>query len=101
MGQLGVSIDKLDRTLRDVYPEATPAQRDLVINELNKMEKIAFDLGAGTQATNHLFLDQHIDQFKQDVTNARQAVEAEPANFYLAGKLAGSCLGCHVQKGGG
>jgi len=91
-------MDKLDRTFLQVTNEVTPAQRETIINELNKMEKIAFSLGAGTQTTNHLFLDQHIDQFKQDVRHARQSVEAEPANFYLAGRLAGSCLGCHVQR---
>ncbi len=98
MHQLAVSIEKLDNMLREMGSEVSAPERERVISQLNAMESIADDLGAGTQVTNHLLLDEHIDRFKSDVINARHAVEAEPPNFYLVGRLSGSCTGCHVLR---
>lgn len=98
MHQLAVSIEKLDSVLREIGNDVSASERERVINQLNSMESIAYNLGAGTQITNHLLLDEHIDQFKGDVISARHSVEAEPPNFYLVGRLSGSCTGCHVLR---
>ncbi len=52
-------------------------------------------LGAGSVDTNHLVIDDHIDQFKSDVIAAISAAKAKPPNYFIAGQLAGSCVACH------
>jgi hypothetical protein len=52
-------------------------------------------LGAGSIDTNHLVIDDHIDQFKSDVIAAISAAKAKPPNYFIAGQRAGSCVACH------
>ncbi len=96
MGQLANHIRQLDDLL--VSESLGPEQRETVIEHLRSMESIADDLGAGPEQTNHAFIDAHIDEFRTDVKNARREVEQEPPRYYLAGRLAGSCTGCHVLR---
>jgi hypothetical protein len=72
--------------------------RERIIDLLKNIEKEADELGAGARPTNHLLIDENIATFKADVVNARRAVEADPPNYYLAGRLSGSCLACHVKR---
>ncbi len=72
--------------------------REMILELLGNMEKEALTLGAGSRQTNHLLIDENIEEFRADVRNARKAVEAEPPNYYLAGRLSGSCLACHVKR---
>ncbi len=74
------------------------ANRELIIGLLNQMEKEALTLGAGARQTNHLLIDEHIDEFRADVRRALRAVEEEPPSYYLVGRLSGSCLACHVRR---
>lgn len=100
MQQLAKSIDKIDRTLQRINLLPTDNQRNILIGELNQMITIASTLGAGTQTTNHLLLDQNIDQFRSDVIAIRRSIESDQSNYYLAGKLTGSCTGCHILRYG-
>jgi len=72
--------------------------RERIIELLKNMEKEADELGAGARQTNHLFIDQNIEAFRADVERARRAVETDPPNYYLAGRLSGSCLACHTKR---
>lgn len=72
--------------------------RERIIELLKNMESEADTLGAGARQTNHLLIDQNIEVFRQDVESARRAVESDPPNYYLAGRLSGSCLACHVIR---
>ena len=72
--------------------------RERIIELLKNMEKEADVLGAGARQTNHLLIDQNIEAFRADVERARQSVEADPPNYYLAGRLSGSCLACHTKR---
>ena len=88
-------------TINDIFDNnehISGFNRERIIDLLKEMEKEAVTLGAGTQKTNHLLIDNNIDQFRYDVQAARAAVEAEPPNDYLAGRLSGSCLACHVRR---
>ena len=100
MQRLALSMAKIDQALSDVDTKPVSEVRNSIINELKVMEEIADSLGAGTTTTNHLFIDQHIDLFKSDVVQARRFIEAERSNYYLAGKLVGSCMSCHVIRPG-
>ena len=96
--QMVQSTDKIDRILNEPDSRSVSQVRNIIIKELNKMERIADNLCAGTITTNHLFIDQHIDQFKSDVIQVRRFIEVEPSNYYLAGKLVGSCISCHILR---
>lgn len=72
--------------------------REKIISTLRDMEAVADDLGAGAEMTNHLVIDNNIDDFKFAVQAARKAVETEPPNYYLAGQLSGQCLACHAKR---
>ena len=88
-------------TINDIFDSneyISSPNRERIIDLLREMENEAVALGAGTQKTNHLVIDNNIDQFRYDVRAAREAVEAEPPNYYLAGRLSGSCLACHVRR---
>lgn len=61
---------------------------------LNKIEDLTAEFGSGI-TTNHLVIDDHIDDFKTDVHNAIRNARANPPNYYALGHLTGSCLGCH------
>ena len=88
-------------TINDIFDNneyISSYERERIISLLQQMEEEAIQLGAGTQKTNHLFIDENIDQFKYDIEAARKAVVAEPPNYYLAGRLSGSCIACHVRR---
>jgi hypothetical protein len=55
-------------------------------------------LGAGSVETNHLIIDEHIDQFKSDVNVALRNARSDPPNYFPLGKLAGSCDACHQYR---
>jgi|GEM_PF-1674796 len=83
-------------------------QRTAVDEELSALDEIATALAAGvsTEAdgkslprTNHLLIDEHIDDFIDDVARARRFVAEQPPNYYAAGRLGGSCTGCHRWRG--
>jgi hypothetical protein len=94
MSRLAVSIDRLDLALVTVSLQ----QHEKVITELKSMEEIASSLAISGEHTNHLLIDENLDKFRSGLRAARRAVEENPPNYYPAGKLAGSCTGCHVLR---
>ena len=94
MGRFAASIRLLEEQY-GVQGTPNPRQREAIIDELRRMEDIAVELGSGPTQTNHLFIDEHIDDFKSEVRRARLDVEGDPPSYYRAGRLAGSCRGCH------
>lgn len=97
MAEFSVDLWRIDDILSH-SETILPYQREEIIDLLKHMEDIADKLGAGATQTNHLLIDQHIDQFKDSVWDARRTVEADPPNYYLAGRLSGSCNGCHIYR---
>ena len=73
-------------------------RRERIITALKDMEEVTNDLGAGAAYTNHLVIDENIDEFKDKIRSARKAVEQEPPSYYLVGRLSGGCLACHVLR---
>jgi hypothetical protein len=97
MGQFSVNLWRIDDIL--AHSETVlPYQREQIIDWLRDIEKVADQLGAGTQVTNHLFIDENIDKFKSDVQQAREAIEGETPNYFLVGRLSGSCTVCHALR---
>ncbi len=48
--------------------------------------------------TNHLLLDEHIDDFRNEIATAKRQVMANPPNYYVIGQLTGGCNACHLQR---
>ena len=72
-------------------------QQKVVLRLLNNIESVTAGLG-GSDTTNHRVIDEHIDQFKMDVSNAIRNAGASPPNYFALGRLAGSCAGCHKYR---
>lgn len=108
MQLMAASVERLDLL---VVPfeglEASDAEslRRAVDEELALIEEIALALAAGVAPegeplprTNHLLIDEHIDEFLADVARARSLVAAETPSYYAVGELVGSCTACHRYR---
>ena len=97
MAMLALHMRQIDEILRDGKTISSEQQQNLV-RILAKIDDTADRLGAGNIETSHLIIDDHIDQFKADVTIAMRDASADPPNYYTLGKLAGSCVACHQYR---
>jgi len=97
MQKMAISIDKLNRLL-DGSTNSSNLQKQKVIEELNVLDEVTRDLGTDAAASNHQLLVNNMGAFRAQVSMARSAVESDPADFYLAGRLVGQCVVCHVNR---
>ncbi len=87
--------------LESLFPVDTSPRLEIkkkVIEELDKISLIATEIRGKNEQTNHLVIDDHLDQFLSDISRAKLQVEANPPNYYYAGKITGSCSGCHRYR---
>ncbi len=106
MHEMALSLSRID-TLVQQSSDDTNASRYQpdVLAELQKMETLASSLSSSTTGTtvdgkarpvtNHLLIDEHIDDFIGQIMHARLLVEDNPPNYYGAGQLTGNCSACH------
>lgn len=106
MHEMALSLSRID-TLVQQSSKDTDASRyqPEVLAELQKMETLASSLSSSTTGTtvdgnerpvtNHLLIDEHIDDFIGQIMHARLLVEDSPPNYYGAGQLTGNCSACH------
>ena len=66
-----------------------------VLDLLSSINNTTSDLHASNRDTNHLVIDEHMDQFKSDVLIAIRGAKENPPNYFSAGKISGSCVACH------
>ena len=97
MASLSLHMREIDGILQDNWAISSE-QQSRIIHILSSIDGIANELGAGNAITNHLVIDDHIDQFKSDVNNALFNVRANPPNYFALGKLSGSCAACHQYR---
>lgn len=80
-----------------------------ILNEMIMLEELAISISPKTNgvlladdqeisATNHLLLDEHIDDFIGNVMKARLLAENSPPNYYGIGQLVGNCNACHRER---
>ena len=96
MALLSFYMRQLDEVLLD-YSIVSSDQQQRILYLLNKVNDLTAELGGGV-TTNHLALDDHIDQFKIDVNIAIRDARANPPNYFALGRLAGNCTGCHKYR---
>jgi outer membrane biogenesis lipoprotein LolB len=96
MHQFGWYTALLDNSLRDTST-VNYEQRQNAISILNKMETLSHELGTQSLSSNHNIVSFNIDQFRQNIVNARTGLEMEPPNYYLAGSVTAYCTNCHAS----
>ena len=97
MALFSLYMRQLDEILLD-DSTVSSEQQARVLSILNKIEESTITLGAGNIRTNHLVIDDHIDQFKAEVNDAIASARANPPNYFALGRLAGGCVGCHQYR---
>jgi len=96
MALLSFYMRQLDEVLLD-QSIGGDDQQQRILGLLNKMNDLMAEFGSGV-TTNHLVIDEHIDQFKIDVNSAIRNARADPPNYFALGRLSGSCAGCHQYR---
>ena len=100
MQSMAKSIARLDKLV--LAETQTGQNRQLILDELEDIEYTAAELSIRTPiddddfpATNHLLIDEHMEDFLEDILKARIQLQANPSNYYSVGQLTGSCMACH------
>jgi len=97
MARLSSYMRQIDEILSDDSTISSEQQAQIA-SMLSLIDASADSLGAGSVQTNHLIIDDHIDQFKTDVNVAIRNARSDPPNYFPLGKLAGSCVACHQYR---
>ncbi len=109
MHEMALSLSRIDSLVQQSSDttDASRFQSD-ILNELETVETLASSLAPGTTdetldgkprpVTNHLLIDEHIDDFIAQIMHARLLAESNPPNYYGAGQLTGSCNACHQVR---
>ena len=90
MWRLAGDVVEITRLLDHPAPQIVSAE---VVERLTLMQARAASLDAA--ATNHPQVDRYLAQFQRYLVAAKRAAEATPPNYFFAGRLMGSCTGCH------
>ncbi len=93
MQRLGRQLALLEEALLVDEPLQPDPQEVMAI--LSRIERIGSDLQAGDAGASHAFLENDMPRFANDVMRARMAASMDPPRYYLAGRVAGSCVNCH------
>ena len=96
MALLSFYMRQLDEVLQD-YSIVGDDEQQRILYLLNKVNDLTAEFGGGV-TTNHLAIDDHIEQFKLNVNTAIHDASANPPNYFALGKLAGSCTSCHKYR---
>lgn len=74
------------------------AQQEQIVKILSSIDATVDSLGAGNIRTNHLLIDEHIDEFKTEVSIALRDARSDPPNYFALGRLSGGCVACHKYR---
>lgn len=97
MLRLSLAIRQIDEIMMQGEPLGRPDQQRLK-DLLSTIDEVTDSLGSGSQVTNHLLIDAHIDEFKREVRYAVRTANSTPPSFYAAGRLSSNCIGCHRYR---
>ena len=97
MAQLGLNLRQLDEILLD-NSTISSEQQERILAILDQIYSSTESLGAGSVRTNHLVIDENIDQFRSEVSDAISDARANPPNYFALGRISGACVGCHKYR---
>ncbi len=95
MQQFAWYTQLLDNYLRDPA-RITEEQRQSAIDILRKMESLSLELGSEDLRSSHDLISENIDRFRYSIVEARNGLQQDPPNYYLAGSVSAYCLNCHL-----
>ncbi len=95
MQQFALYTTLLDNNLSNPA-SITEEQRQSSIDILRKMESLSLNLGTESLSSNHNIISFNIDQFRQNIQDARIGLSQDPPNYYRAGAVSAYCLNCHA-----
>lgn len=109
MHEMAISLSRIDTLVRQSNDEPNPSRyQSDILAELQNVEMQATSLSSSTSGTtpdgqarpttNHLLIDEHIDDFIEQIMHARMLAEDTPPNYYGVGQLTGSCSACHRTR---
>jgi hypothetical protein len=91
---LGRETLELRRVLADAtLSESTRRTRAELL--LGGMEDTVQKIGPQQWSSNHPELQSGLQAMESDIHAAREAVNHDPPNYFLAGSVSGACLYCH------
>lgn len=96
MHQLAFSLQRLDNVLSEQYDEQNEPSQDAIVDNLRDIERVANTLQEGDLKSQHPFLLDEMANFIADVERAEWA--ASRGRYYMAGRVAGSCVSCHQGR---
>jgi hypothetical protein len=97
MQQFALYTTLLDNNLKDPA-NITEEQRQSSISILRKMEALSLNLATESLSSNHEMISFNIDQFRQNIHDARIGLTQDPPNYYRAGTISAYCLNCHATS---
>lgn len=93
MHQLAFSLRRLDAALGAEYDIQNAPSQDQIVSNLRDIDRIANTLQSTDLKTEHSFLMDDMARFISDVEKAEWG--ASRGRYYMAGRVAGSCVSCH------
>ena len=97
MALLGLYLRKMEEILTPNESISSENQAQ-ILDLLTSINKTTESLLVGNRDTNHLVIDDHMDQFRSDVYAAIRGAKANPPNYFVAGQISGSCIACHKYR---
>ena len=97
MLRISLAMRVVDETLMRGEP-LIESDQQRVKQALSTIDEVTDRLATGNLVTNHLVIDEHIDDFKREVRNAIRTASSTPPIFYAAGRLSANCIGCHRYR---
>jgi hypothetical protein len=97
MLRISLAMRVVDETLMRGEP-LNESDQQRVKKALSTIDEVTDRLATGNLVTNHLVIDEHIDDFKREVRNAIRTANSTPPNFYAATRLSANCVGCHRYR---
>lgn len=109
MHEMAIELNQVSGLINDTSElQDNSVQQAAIVSKLENVERLATSLSTGTSVnvpgevprptTNHLLIDEHLDEFIDQTMRARQMAEATPANYFAAGQLIGNCNACHRMR---
>lgn len=98
MHKLAQQMSFLELALAKPSGETSPEveqQREQVLAALGNMGAIANRLKTGSAGANHPFMEDYMQDLVSKIDKARTAASFKQPRYFFAGKVSGSCTGCH------
>jgi hypothetical protein len=93
MGQLAAHVREISQHIHS--PADADQHRKDIIEHLTGMESAIQTLDKSGWPSNHPLIDKNLPRFRQDLRQARLAVERDPPNYLLTHEVVGACVYCH------